>query len=628
MIRIHYEGRHGNMIFQYIFARYISFLTGQYIECEDNYYKYTNNSFLKFTPNLCKRKDTNSESNSIEEIVITDNIAEEIIDKLLIDNKYLSNKIIVIGRRNGYYQNSALYKHHNEFIKSILVYPSTLPEILENKSVLIHIRLDDFHRNGHDSEILHLHYYDHIIKKYNYTDIHIICQRNDNSSYKKRMIRDAGNDYIKEEILFLEYFKATYGAKISNHYCGVDFKRFQNFTNIILSASSFGLWGAVNVKHKCIIHIPTHILCNATHKTSDILRWCGHEVIEYKSVKFVNFNERQFEVAHVFPSCEGYVTEKIYPTKSKKLYLAHFANTAGFFSNCSMGLYSLVRYHNCTNTVPNEIDMSLLFQMYKNNNVIDYSNNETSLCKLLVIDKCICKNCQPLLEEKKWSCRYSNSCHKKWKHHINIGPRYFDEYHSLCSKFQNSNFKHWSQFHPYTKALINGVKPFVEAAFTPSKHIQTMVKNIEIKYNIDYTNTCVLFFRGGDKATETKLPNYHEYISEVKKNHPDGKLTYLIQSDEKEFIEAMCSAFENYIYLKDEIRTISRQKKGQVDNDCEEDNFIFTQKFLAITIIMSKCKYVYCNTGNCSLWIRLYRTLNEGFHQWIYWDGKPIWYIE
>ena len=47
----------------------------------------------------------------------------------------------------------------------------------------------------------------------------------------------------------------------------------------------------------------------------------------------------------------------------------------------------------------------------------------------------------------------------------------------------------------------------------------------------------------------------------------------------------MCSAFENYIYLKDEIRTISRQKKGQVDNDCEEDNFIFTQKFLAITII-------------------------------------------
>ena len=30
---------------------------------------------------------------------------------------------------------------------------------------------------------------------------------------------------------------------------------------------------------------------------------------------------------------------------------------------------------------------------------------------------------------------------------------------------------------------------------------------------------------------------------------------------------------------------------------------------------MSKCKYVICNTGNCSLWIALYRGNTDNFYQ-------------
>lgn len=44
-----------------------------------------------------------------------------------------------------------------------------------------------------------------------------------------------------------------------------------------------------------------------------------------------------------------------------------------------------------------------------------------------------------------------------------------------------------------------------------------------------------------------------------------------------------------------------------VDKVMKDTNKIFSKYYLAITIIMSKCKYIICGTGNCSKWIMLYR---------------------
>jgi hypothetical protein len=35
---------------------------------------------------------------------------------------------------------------------------------------------------------------------------------------------------------------------------------------------------------------------------------------------------------------------------------------------------------------------------------------------------------------------------------------------------------------------------------------------MENKYEIDYNNICVLFYRGNDKITETKLCDYNDYL--------------------------------------------------------------------------------------------------------------------
>jgi roadblock/LC7 domain-containing protein len=75
-----------------------------------------------------------------------------------------------------------------------------------------------------------------------------------------------------------------------------------------------------------------------------------------------------------------------------------------------------------------------------------------------------------------------------------------------------------------------------------------------------------------------------------------------------EFIERMLKEFPtNSFYFKDEIRVINKNNNISVDKIDTFTNFLYSQYYLAITKIMSKCKYVVCNTGNCSLWITLFR---------------------
>ena len=152
------------------------------------------------------------------------------------------------------------------------------------------------------------------------------------------------------------------------------------------------------------------------------------------------------------------------------------------------------------------------------------------------------------------------------------------------------------------------------------------IKFMEQKYNLDYSKICVLFFRGGDKSVETKVPKYEEYVNVIGTHFKDtSDLKFLIQSDEKEFVELMERTYQNHIIFKDEIRLLPKKFKGQPDRSGMWNNFEFSQMFLAIIIIMSKCKFVYCNSGNCGMWVRLFRPQKEGYFQWIHWQGKNQW---
>ena len=200
--------------------------------------------------------------------------------------------------------------------------------------------------------------------------------------------------------------------------------------------------------------------------------------------------------------------------------------------------------------------------------------------------------------------------YKKYDDNMDITFNYFKHYDGIPETIEyerNINYKEWFQFKSYNQLDFEGIIPFIKKYFSPSDKILKIIKTMEEKYELDYNNICVLFFRGNDKITEVELPSYDEYIyygKYVLNLYPNVK--FLIQSDETNFINTMANEFPNHIIFKDEIRHI-QDNTTTVDKVFKETNFQFSMNYLAITIIMSKCKYIICNTGNCSIWIMFYR---------------------
>ena len=74
---------------------------------------------------------------------------------------------------------------------------------------------------------------------------------------------------------------------------------------------------------------------------------------------------------------------------------------------------------------------------------------------------------------------------------------------------------------------------------------------------------------------------------------------------------------ENSFFFKDEIRHMSK-RDNTVDKTMKKKNSLFSKYFLAITIIMSQCEHIICGSGNCSLWIILYRGHANNVYQNLY----------
>jgi hypothetical protein len=256
-------------------------------------------------------------------------------------------------------------------------------------------------------------------------------------------------------------------------------------------------------------------------------------------------------------------------------------HNAGFFSCCSVRLYDIVKFINDTKQLPQNVDSSTQFEWYK---------NETNEDEDITFD-------------------------------------YFKHYSQIDEDIKINEtimYHHFYQFEIYSKINYENLLPLVKKYFSSSDEICRIIDNMEKKYNIDYDNVCVLFYRGNDKIRETVLCNYSEYL-EFSNNILEKNLNikFLIQSDETEFIVYMRDNFpNNSFYFNDEIRHMNKQN-DTVDIVMKEMNYQYSKYYLAITILMSKCKYVICGSGNCSIWIALYRGHSNGIIQ----NLNEKWYI-
>lgn len=277
---------------------------------------------------------------------------------------------------------------------------------------------------------------------------------------------------------------------------------------------------------------------------------------------------------------ERILNQNIDNMKDGILYVYH---NYGFFSNCCIRLLNIVTYHNRKKTAPLKIDNSRSFFWYKQKGKefddVFYDFFKENVDQEIYINKQV-------------------HFHHSWQ---------FLVYHDI----------------PNIDELI----PYVKRYFSPTDEILDLVDIMTEKYKIDYDNTCVLFYRGNDKAGETDPGDYNEFVIRAYKLYKKNKnLRFLVQSDETDFIELCQECLPEHVVFENEIRHIRRNKRTTVDMQ-NFDNYKYAKYFLAIMIIMSKCKHVICNSGNISLWIYFFRYIRNrknisNFQQYL----KNKWY--
>lgn len=252
----------------------------------------------------------------------------------------------------------------------------------------------------------------------------------------------------------------------------------------------------------------------------------------------------------------------------------------GFFSCCSVILSDIVLHINQCRALPIGVDSSDLFKMYKPNG-----------------------------------------------EHRDITYDYFDHYSKYSDPIEYNGYINYDwgwQFWYYSHLDFSKIIPLVRKYFSPNQEILTIVSKMEEKYGLsdNYENICVLFHRGNDKHRETPLCEYEDIIQKsIKIREAYPGVRFLIQSDETEFIEELGKLYPDHILFKDEIRHMCKCD-STVDKIMPHMNYEFSKYFLAIVIIMSKCKHVVCGSGNISMWIAFFRGGIENFHQ--FFNGRWV----
>jgi uncharacterized protein (DUF1330 family) len=289
----------------------------------------------------------------------------------------------------------------------------------------------------------------------------------------------------------------------------------------------------------------------------------------------------------------------------------------GFFSCCTIQLQRILTYFNTNHVLPLHVDSTEQFLFYKT------PHNFTTDIKSLYFDDSVINNVPnfsggsatfEVSSEEAFSPLPNSSGDLRSPSEL-VVQRLTSPLPESDTDINITDLETEEQYSDFTHLNHTKLAPFLKRYFSPSNEIESIIDSIEYKYNIQYENTCVLFFRGNDKCTEMELPSYTQYIlaaEQILKQHPN--IRFLVQSDETEFLETMVSTFPNSVVFFDEIRHM-RRNVNTVDRVFKSQNANMSLFYLAITYIMSRCKHIIFNRGNCSLWIALFRGNSDNIIQ-------------
>jgi len=246
--------------------------------------------------------------------------------------------------------------------------------------------------------------------------------------------------------------------------------------------------------------------------------------------------------------------------------------TAGFFSNCYIRLKQIINFINENNKLPRTVDSSSQFRNYKENSN-DSAEDLTN---------------------------------------------YFFEEKSITTRVRKVNRLTPWQYQKYKDIDFNTIIPLVEAYFSPHATIKNIIETLEKKYSIDYDNTCSVYYRGNDKETETGLADHKKFFNKAEEIlQKNSHIKFLIQTDELEFAEAFKQRFPNSFWF-DELSMINHDPSSSVHHSLpRNERKEHASYFFAAVLIMSKTKHIITYSGNCGLWVVLYRGNAKNVHQYL-----------
>jgi len=245
-------------------------------------------------------------------------------------------------------------------------------------------------------------------------------------------------------------------------------------------------------------------------------------------------------------------------------------HNAGFFSCCSIKLNDIINYINTHSKIPDYVDSSKQFDLYK--------------------------------KDKKKDITYD----------------YFEHYDNIIIVINYPiNYHEKHQFINYSDLNYKNIVPIVKKYFSPSTQIINIVEKIKQKYNINYDNTIAVYYRGTDKIIETQISSFENFYNKIKEiSDLDVNKYIIIQTDTAPFIDYINSKNLKNIIIFNENST-SYSNVGIHNEKTNEENYNDMLNLFSIFLIISKCKYIICSSGNCSLWMMLYRENNKNVYQFL-----------
>jgi hypothetical protein len=252
-------------------------------------------------------------------------------------------------------------------------------------------------------------------------------------------------------------------------------------------------------------------------------------------------------------------------------YRLKITHNAGFFSNCTVRLLEIADHVYKNGSPPKEVDSSEQFLNFKSDQEKD-----------------------------------------------NLMPVYFDqEFEQLDLPLPAIQLPDCMaiQFGSYSKLPYNIIKHYIHKYFTPSNFIIKLATEYTAKYSLDYSNLCSVFYRGNDKSREIETPTYKSFIDKAKLiKGVNPNIRFLVQPDEKEFLDIFLSEFPDSIYFE-ETPMLSKQDSSVFFEIPMSERPMYGAKYFSAILCLSQCAHVINHSGNGGLWLCLYRGGSTNVHQ-------------